>query len=256
MSNILNITDLKKLRITKIKGSYAVYFEYDGQKYMLHDDSDEDRCIGLYVRDNDNPQKVIRIAGAITLAYPIDFIRDISHGKPTHISYAHVDREFFAKKMIQHELCEGKYKKEYENHLERVNCIQKEIDKLKLEISELSANQAELKKNWLSTNNVGSRQDTNEIKLRVAERVKGKQAGEWCDDYKAYYGDTDPVYGGTLTDLFTLPVGTRFYVENGGYSACIGVNNHGDKVIVTDESVVKLTAKHCSAFITRYDTKE
>ena len=30
-------------------------------------------------------------------------------------------------------------------------------------------------------------------------------------------GKKDPEYGGTLTDVSTLPVGTTFYVQNGGW---------------------------------------
>ena len=38
-NNILNITDLNKLTITKVK-PYAVYFTYDNEKYMLHENSE------------------------------------------------------------------------------------------------------------------------------------------------------------------------------------------------------------------------
>lgn len=37
----------------------------------------------------------------------------------------------------------------------------------------------------------------------------------WCEEYKDYYGNPDPQYGGTLTDLYTLPIGTKFFVANG-----------------------------------------
>ena len=37
----------------------------------------------------------------------------------------------------------------------------------------------------------------------------------WCEEYKDYYGNPDPKYGGKLTDLRTLPVGTKFHVANG-----------------------------------------
>lgn len=30
-------------------------------------------------------------------------------------------------------------------------------------------------------------------------------------------GKTDPQYGGVLTDLDKLPIGTKFYVHNGGW---------------------------------------
>jgi hypothetical protein len=40
----------------------------------------------------------------------------------------------------------------------------------------------------------------------------------WCEEYKDYYGNSDPQYGGRLTDLYTLPVGTKFFVANGWWS--------------------------------------
>jgi hypothetical protein len=33
----------------------------------------------------------------------------------------------------------------------------------------------------------------------------------WCEEYKDYYGNSDPKYGGILTDLRELPVGTTFF---------------------------------------------
>jgi hypothetical protein len=37
----------------------------------------------------------------------------------------------------------------------------------------------------------------------------------WCEEYRDYYGNSDPQYGGILTDLYTFPVGTKFFVANG-----------------------------------------
>lgn len=37
----------------------------------------------------------------------------------------------------------------------------------------------------------------------------------WCEEYHDYYGNSHPLYGGTLTDLRKLPVGTKFFVANG-----------------------------------------
>lgn len=57
--NKLNITDLDKLKITKVK-SWVVHFIYDGQKYFLHDDSDEDRCTGLYKKNGKNIELIYK----------------------------------------------------------------------------------------------------------------------------------------------------------------------------------------------------
>lgn len=37
----------------------------------------------------------------------------------------------------------------------------------------------------------------------------------WCEEYQDYYGNSHPEYGGILTDLQELPVGTKFFVANG-----------------------------------------
>lgn len=71
----------------------------------------------------------------------------------------------------------------------------------------------------------------------------------WCEEYKDFYGNSDPNYGGILTDLRTLPVGTEFYVANGAWYGktlpdnCILV--HGPKT----DNIVKLTDKHHSLYI-------
>ena len=81
------------------------------------------------------------------------------------------------------------------------------------------------------------------------ERVKGAKDGDFCDEYKNYYGKSHPVYGGKLTDLYSLPVGTIIDVTTGDYSAIISVNSHGDKGVETDKGFVKLTKEHHSAYI-------
>ena len=47
MNNKLKIDDISKLKITKIK-SWAIYFTYDNQRYLLHE-NDED-TVSLYKR--------------------------------------------------------------------------------------------------------------------------------------------------------------------------------------------------------------
>lgn len=51
----IHITNLNNIRIYKIK-NWAVYFENDGQKYLLHQDSDYN-CTYLYKKDVDNNGK-------------------------------------------------------------------------------------------------------------------------------------------------------------------------------------------------------
>ncbi len=71
----------------------------------------------------------------------------------------------------------------------------------------------------------------------------------WCEEYKDYYGNSDPKYGGTLTDLRELPVGTKFYVANGCWEGeiladeCILV--HGP----TGDNIIKLTTNCHSLYL-------
>ena len=65
----------------------------------------------------------------------------------------------------------------------------------------------------------------------------------WCEEYQDYYGNSHPEYGGILTDLRTLPVGTEFYVANGAWygealsSTQILVHSpFGDKICALDDN--------------------
>lgn len=71
----------------------------------------------------------------------------------------------------------------------------------------------------------------------------------WCEEYQDYYGNSHPKYGGKLTDLRKLPVGTEFFVANGYWSEKILSDNrmlvYGQK----DQSIVKLTDKYHSLYL-------
>lgn len=71
----------------------------------------------------------------------------------------------------------------------------------------------------------------------------------WCEEYKDYYGNSDPKYGGKLTDLKELPVGTKFYVANGWWE---GEKLEGDYILVYAPEVkrkVKLTDEYHSLYL-------
>ena len=74
----------------------------------------------------------------------------------------------------------------------------------------------------------------------------------WCEEYNDYYGNHHPQYGGTLTDLRTLPVGTSFFVANGWRHGEILQDNrmlvHGPK----EDWIVELTDKYHSLYLGRY----
>ncbi len=71
----------------------------------------------------------------------------------------------------------------------------------------------------------------------------------WCEEYKDYYGNSDPDYGGILTDLRELPVGTKFSVANGWWE---GEKLADNCILVhapTGDRVVELTDKYHSLYL-------
>ena len=71
----------------------------------------------------------------------------------------------------------------------------------------------------------------------------------WCEEYKDYYGNPDPKYGGKLTDLRELPEGTDFFVMNGHWE---GKKLAGNYILVhapDGDRVVELTDKHHALYL-------
>lgn len=71
----------------------------------------------------------------------------------------------------------------------------------------------------------------------------------WCEEYKDYYGNSDPKYGGKLTDLRELPEGTKFHVANGWWE---GEKLEGDYILVhapKEDMVVELTERYHSLYL-------
>ena len=71
----------------------------------------------------------------------------------------------------------------------------------------------------------------------------------WCEEYKDYYGNSDHKYGGKLTDLRTLPTGTKFHVVNGYWN---GEKLEGDRILVhapLGDKVIELTEEHHSLYL-------
>ncbi len=71
----------------------------------------------------------------------------------------------------------------------------------------------------------------------------------WCKEYKDYYGNPDPQYGGKLTDLRTLAAGTEFHVANGWWT---GQKLEGDYILVyapSGKRKVELTDKYHSLYL-------
>lgn len=71
----------------------------------------------------------------------------------------------------------------------------------------------------------------------------------WCEEYKDYYGNADPKYGGKLTNLRTLETGIKFHVANGWWS---GEKLEGDYILVNapdGDKVVELTDQYHSLYL-------
>ena len=71
----------------------------------------------------------------------------------------------------------------------------------------------------------------------------------WCEEYQDYYGNSDPNYGGVLTDLRALPEGTEFFVANGWWQ---GKKLAGNYILVyapDEKKVVALTDKYHSLYL-------
>lgn len=243
---MLYINDLSKLKITKVN-IWKIYFDYADKHYMLIDDSDEDAHISLYERIIDSNGKVELefITGQILCGWVMQYIRNISTTKrPKTLVYSLIDRMYFVKRITLAGLADSVYKDEIEQK-------QLKLDEYEAEIKRLQKLISDTKIDMLKSDGHGSKTTSKqyELKLKASERIKGKQAGEYCEEYQAYYGDIHPEYGGQLVDLFALPVGMYFRVTNGQYDATILVDEHGDKCIVTLNSCVKLTKEKHSAYI-------
>lgn len=71
----------------------------------------------------------------------------------------------------------------------------------------------------------------------------------WCEEYKDYYGNSDPKYGGILTDLYTLPVGTKFFVTNGLWEGEKVSYTHILVHAPTEDTIVELSDKYHSLYL-------
>lgn len=71
----------------------------------------------------------------------------------------------------------------------------------------------------------------------------------WCEEYKDYYGNPDPKYGGKLTDLRKLPVGTEFWVANGWWQGKILSESRMLVYCPSGDFVVELTDQHHALYL-------
>lgn len=78
----------------------------------------------------------------------------------------------------------------------------------------------------------------------------------WCEEYKDYYGNSDPQYGGILTDLRTLPIGTKFFVANGWWEGEVLSENRILVHAPKEDRIVELTDNYHSLYLQHYSAKE
>ena len=71
----------------------------------------------------------------------------------------------------------------------------------------------------------------------------------WCEEYKDYYGNIHPKYGGVLTDLLDLPVGTKFFVTNGNWNGEILQNDFVFVHSIFGTYAVRLSPEHHSLYL-------
>lgn len=72
---------------------------------------------------------------------------------------------------------------------------------------------------------------------------------EWCAEYGDYYGSSHPKYGGKLTDLRKLPIGTKFFAANGWWYGEILPDN---KILIyfpTGDFIAELTEQYHSLYL-------
>ena len=71
----------------------------------------------------------------------------------------------------------------------------------------------------------------------------------WCEEYQDYYGNSDPKYGGVLTDLRTLPPGTKFFVANGWWTGEVLADNYILIHRPDKDVIMKLTDENCALYL-------
>lgn len=245
---MLKITDLSLIKFKRLKNN-KLTFIYDDKEYIIIDYCDEDCYLQLYERIKvaDNRYKINHISGVITVTKAYNLLKDISKRQAEHIVYANADREYFVKTLTKLGLIESNYTKVLENIKKRKHEIHEQIQKLNRE-------SVELDKRFNTTAGHGSKCYGNEIKIKQAERIKGRKPGE---PSKQYYGmklgEYNKVYGGLIVDMFNLPVGTVYECTCGHYTGVIVADNKGNKCVETKESTIKLTQEHCESCVILHD---
>lgn len=147
----LEITDLRLLRIRRVC-DWKIYFDYNGEHYMIISDDDEESHTSFYKREIDSQGKVTThcLCGVCRPCWADTFIRDVSKKHKGGLTYCNIDREFFVKQLVAFGFACGLFEKEYNDKEKRKADIQKEIDKLREKMQDLE-------KDWNTTSGHGSK---------------------------------------------------------------------------------------------------
>ena len=143
---MIEIKDLSKLKITKVK-TWAIYFDYDGEKYLLHGSSGDDYeyNIILYKRvplNNKGKYNLKYICGQPTSNDGVEYRYIKYFGK--QICYKHIDKEYFVKKLTYNGYCYGMYDEYVKNLKRKVDAINGEIKMFENSIRDLELSKREL----------------------------------------------------------------------------------------------------------------
>lgn len=103
----LIITDLSKLKITKVK-NWAIYFNYDNEKYLLHgcrDGGEYGYTLFKRVQLNKNEYALEYMNGCISFD---DFVRGrfLKEYNKYPLIYSHIDKKYFVNKLVEWRLIE------------------------------------------------------------------------------------------------------------------------------------------------------
>lgn len=135
---MLDIQDLSKLKITKVK-NWAIYFTYDDEKYLLHGScSDYEYGLHLYKRIPINEcgkYKLDFIDGALATS---DYIKNKYikfFGKC--LCYKKIDKEYFVNKLTWDGFCTSCFDKEINERKEAIQDHYKAIKQLEEQIQNI-----------------------------------------------------------------------------------------------------------------------
>lgn len=134
----LEINDLSLLKITKLKRWWNIYFEYDNQKYLLHErsESGEGSDVILYKRIPLNDKGKYNLEYVASKGYiSIDNLLKEKHKKI--IVYNQIDKEYFVKHLTHYDFCSGIYKDEVDTIHKKNNIRQEQIKRLNGYIREI-----------------------------------------------------------------------------------------------------------------------